>query len=456
MDTTFLIALIIYLAIFLILGFLDIKNINSFTDFIVAGRSQGCFSVSMTLFATIIGASTTIGICDTVYSIGFPGIWWLAFGAVGMFLQAFLISERVRSIGADTLPDLANKTVGPAAEMLLALIIVISWVGVIGGQLVAMKNLITLATGSDSTIISFAVTIIILIYTLTGGQRSVIRTDKLQFLIIIISIIICLIYLYTVKGEANQEIFSNIELLNKDYTPVNLFTQFFVIGGVYFLGPDIMSRNFISKDKKTARISALSGGIFLIIFSIIITLIGMWIKANVPASEITGSALLYVRNVVPRPLGILLILGLLSAILSSTDTCLINASGIFVKDVLKKENVWAVRAATLIIGIIAALLAFGGKSNIMSLLTGAYSIYTPGVIFPLTIAIFCHEKRKLNKPIWLSAVIIGGLFGITSTYLIKIPAIANMLGGAASYLSLIGMGVSLILSLMSIRERITS
>ncbi len=455
MDSIFLTALIIYLSLFIILGVMDIKKVKSFSDFVVAGKSQGTLSVTLTLFATIIGASTTIGICDTVYSIGFPGIWWLMFGAVGLLLQSFLLSERVRGIGADTLPDLARKTVCPAAEMILALIIVISWIGVIAGQLVAMKNLISIAVGNDSTVISIIVTVIILIYTLTGGQRSVIRTDKIQFIVIIVGIVISMIFLYAVKGDANAEIFSYIELLNKDYTPVNLFTQLFVIGGVYFLGPDIMSRNFISKDKKTARISALTAGIFIIIFSVIITMIGMWIKVNVPADQLSGSALFYIRNVVPKPISILLILGLLSAILSSTDTCLINASGIFSKDILKKESVGVVRITTLVIGILAALLAFGGRSDIMSLLTGAYSIYTPGVIFPLTIAILCHNRRHLDILFWLASVIIGGLFGITSTYLIKIPAVAEYIGGYAPYLSLMGMGVSLAISLLSIRKRIT-
>lgn len=455
MDSIFLTALIIYLLLFLILGFLDLKNVKSFSDYVVAGKSQGILAVTMTLFATVIGASTTIGITDTVYSIGFPGIWWLMFGAVGLLLQSFLLSEKVRGIGADTLPDLARKTVGPAAEMLLALIIVISWVGVIAGQLVAMKNLITIATGKDSTAISITVTVIILIYTLVGGQRSVIRTDKIQSIVIILSMIICMIFLYAMHGGSNSEIIGNIEFLNKDYTPVNLFTQLFVIGGVYFLGPDILSRNFISKDKRTARISALLGGIFLILFSFVITMIGMWIRTNASADEISGSALFYIRNVVPKPLGILLILGLLSAILSSTDTCLINSSSIFTKDILKKENVSYVRITTLIIGILAALLAFGGKSNIMSLLTGAYSIYTPGVIFPLTVAIFCYNKRQIHKTIWLMAVILGGLFGITSTYLIKIQYIAELFGNTASYLPLMGMGVSLVISLLSIRGRIS-
>ena len=130
MNNTFFIALIVYLCVFIVIGILDIKSIHNFTDYSVAGKNQGTFAVVMTLMATVVGASTTIGITDTVYKIGFPGIWWLAFGALGLILQSFFLSGRVREINADTLPDLAGKTAGRPAELLIAFIIVISWIGV--------------------------------------------------------------------------------------------------------------------------------------------------------------------------------------------------------------------------------------------------------------------------------------------------------------------------------------
>ena len=73
MNYVFLSALILYLIVFLIIGIMDIKKIRSFTDYSVAGKSQSSFTVVMTLLATVVGASTTIGITDTVYKIGFPG-----------------------------------------------------------------------------------------------------------------------------------------------------------------------------------------------------------------------------------------------------------------------------------------------------------------------------------------------------------------------------------------------
>ena len=356
MNTVFLLALVAYLLVFILIGVIDVKKVRSFTDYSTAGKNQGVFSVVMTLLATIVGASTTIGITDTVYRIGFPGIWWLAFGAIGLLLQSCFLSERVRGIDADTLPDLARKTVGTAAELLIALIIVVSWIGVVAGQLVAMNSLISFALGKTSVGMFVVVSLIVIAYTTVGGQLSVVRTDRLQLLLIVFAVIACAYHLYFVSGGDSREPFRHIELLNDSYRPSNLLTQFFVIGGVYFLGPDILSRNFISKDGKTARRSALVSGIAVLLFALLITLIGMWLRYNVTAEQKgAGAALMYAVSLLPNWLAILLLFGLLSAILSSTDTCIINAASILAKDILKKERVEVVRGAVLLNDTVTAM-----------------------------------------------------------------------------------------------------
>lgn len=451
MNTVFLLVLGLYLLVFVIISILDFRSVKTFEDYAVAGRVQGTFAVTTTLLATVIGASTTIGITDTVYAIGFPGIWWLAFGAIGLVLQSFLISKKVRQTGAATLPDLANITVGRAAEMIIALIIVIAWVGVVAGQLVAMNSLVSFATGRNDKWLFIIMSLVIIVYTLFGGQSSVVKTDKIQFIVIVAGVVLCCLYLYLVRGGDTTSVAQNIELINQSYRPMNLLNQLFVIGGVYFLGPDIISRNFISKDESIAKKSALIAGIGLFIFSIVITLIGMWARYNITPEELGDSkTLMYVVSILPKIVSIPLIFGLLSAILSSTDTCLINASSIFVKDILRKESVVGIRIAVAAIGIMATALAVLGRGDIMSLLTGAYSIYTPGIIFPLLIAILCHKKKKIRQPVWVAAVVIGGLFGLVGTYFTPLLEQLSLPAPVMSNLSLIGMVLSLIVALFSV------
>lgn len=451
-NQTLLIAvLLVYAAVLVIIGILDARKTKTFTEFAVAGKSQKSLPVILSLLASVIGASTTIGIVDTTYKIGFPGIWWLLFGAVGLLLQSVFLSRKVRDLNADTLPDVARITVNRGAEVVLSLIIVISWIGVIAGQLVAMSGLISLVLGTKSRTVFIIIAAAVILYTAIGGQLSVVRTDMLQFVLILTGVAACFICLYFVKGGDTADVARHIEFINQDYRPIQLFTQFFIIGGVYFLGPDIMSRNLLSRDGKTAKKSAFIGGVALIFFSVLIVLIGMWAKYNVQDPAGMQVLLYIVKEILPGPVGVILAVGLVSAILSSTDTCIINASTILVRDILKKESVWMIRGAVVVIGGLAMAFALSGNGDIISLLSSAYSVYTPGVIFPLLIAILCYGKKELRKGVWIGAVIAGGIFGILGSYFPQVVAVMHLPAFFASNLSLIGMGISLLVGLCSVK-----
>lgn len=451
MNIFFTVVLAVYIIILMVLGIIDLKKVRTFADYAVAGKNQSLFAVTMTLLATMIGGSTTIGIADTVYRIGFPGMWWLTFGSIGLVLQALLISEKVRRIDADTLPDLAHKLIGRSAETLLAVIIVIAWIGVVAGQLIAMNGIITYALGHSSTSLFIIVSVLVILYTFIGGQMSVIRTDRIQLCIIVASIAAVCIWLYGVRGST-ENVLNHIELINEDYKPVNLLTQLFVIGGVYFLGPDIMSRNFISRNELTAKkASLIAGGVFFL-FALLITFVGMWIRYNVSPEELSGSkALMFTAGIVHPVIGVGLTLGLLSAVLSSTDTCLINAASIFVKDILHRDSVLLVRITVCVIGLISMLIALLGRGDIIGLLTSAYSIYTPGVICPLTVAILAYGSRQIRTGLWLTAVCLGGIFGLLGTVFGDLLTSLGIPQTWLSSLPLIGMGVSLVTALLSVK-----
>ena len=379
-NTVLLLLIVLYMTGLIALGVYDSRKAKTFKEYAVAGKNQNTYKVCMTTLATIVGASATTGLVDTTYTIGFPAMWWLVFGALGLILQAFLISKKVRGLDADTLPDVARILVGRKAEILIALSIVISWVAVVAGQLVALNGIMSIVLGSNSKMNFVIVSIVVIIYTILGGQMSVVKTDAIQYIIIFVGIVATFIYLIFINKSNVGLITSNIELLNEGYKPINLFTQFFIVGGVYFLGPDIISRNLISKDEKTAKKSALFAAAGLLVFTVFIIFIGMWARYNVLQEDAgEGSKLIYViQNNLPKPVSYIMIIAILSAILSSTDTCMINASSIFVKDILKKDSIKLIRITVFIIGIAAMGMAYNGK-DIIKILNAAYSICTPGV-----------------------------------------------------------------------------
>ncbi len=433
-------AVIIYTIIFIIIGLCDMRKVNSFEEYAVAGKRQGMSRVLLSILATAIGASATIGIVDRVAGIGFPAIWWLIVGAIGLVLQGLVLSEKVRCLNADTLPDVAEKTIGAPARKFIAAIIAVSWIGVIAAQYISMATVVSAITGkNNSRSILLIVVIITILYSVVGGQVSVVKTDMIQAVIMAAGFLAVFIYLFAVEGSCNQLVFENIRLTNGHFGGMDLFNLLFVVGGTYFLGPDILSRNLVSKDGKTAKKAAIAAGIALAVFAVIIVFIGMWVisfKADLGGK----SPLIYLLDeIIPYPLAVVLCLGLVSTILSSLDTCLVNVASIIEHDIFGRNSVNGVRIIVAVVGAASLGIALF-KTDIIGLLTGAYSIYAPGIVFPLFIGIMCHKKRKIKRPLLYTGIVAGTVLGFINTYM--------HIGGA--YLPLIGMGVSLIFSILSV------
>ncbi len=436
-------AIIIYISIMFGISVYDYFKIKTFEDYAVAGKNQGFKTVFLSLMASIIGASATIGLTDRVAEIGFPAFWWLGVGAMGLILQSVFLSEKIRSLNANTLPDIAKITVGDCAKTLIAVLIVISWVGIIAAQIVSLSLLVTAIFGENkSELIIIFIGIFVIIYTLIGGQISVLKTDKIQSLMIAMGIVVTAVYLiFSGKGNMGETL-SEIEIVNSDIQVLDIINLFFIVGGTYFLGPDIISRNIVSKNGKIAKRAAFYSGVGLFVFAIIITFIGIWAKVNIP--DLNGiNPLIYILDkYVPLPVEILLCLALISTLVSSSDTCLINAATIMEYDILGRKKVWEIRVIVVVLGVCALVMAIFNK-DIIGLLTGAYSIYSPAVVCPLFTAIWFYGKKSINKNLWYMAVILGGIMGMANTYF----------GVGGEYLPLATMGITAMLSILSIKDK---
>ena len=459
---------------FFVLGFIcirDLFKVKNFDDYVVAGRKQSSPFVFMSLMATVLGASATVGIAARAESIGFAAFWWLAVGAIGFWFQAAFLSKPVHDLDVRTLPEIAEKTVGKTGRKLVALIIAVSWIGIIAAQFAAVAGFIGLVLGHDAGTQSVLITaVIVIVYTLLGGQLSVVRTDALQFGILTLGFFAAAVYLFggfsgaenaalqtaenlaassSTAGNAGLTTFGNFNLLNEKFGASDLAIMLFTIGGAYFLGPDVISRNLVAKNATSARKAVVAGSFAILAFSVIIVLLGMWAATYAPATAGSATNPLFrlASGVLPLPLAALLSVGLLSALLSSADTCLINSAAIFGSDILNTRRISVVRISVVVIGIIATYLALQGK-DIIGLLTMAYSVYTPGIVAPLAVAIIAHKKFKVKKTLWYAGVIIGGLFGLIPAILASTAKIQS-----PAYLPLVGIAISLAFALASLKKK---
>ena len=427
-----MIFLILYVMLLLGFGFFEFKKVKNFDDFIISGRTQRTGAITYSIIATCVGASATLGVVSTARRIGFPAFWWLGAGAVGLLLQSFFLSRKVRAVGAYTLPDLTEKLMGRDARFLTSIIVVIAWTGIIAAQFVAGAKLLSAFGDIDPRISILVTALVIVAYSAMGGQSSVMKTDRVQFALLGGAFFFTLVYLYSGHPVPLADI--RFDLTNASFTPENLVYYLFVVGGSYFVCPLLFSRILTARDARTARKASFLSALGLVIVSVVITLIGIWASFHIDPSYNKDILGYIIAETLPTAGGIALLIGLVSAIISSADTCLFAVASIIEYDILKQERVRTTRLVIGIVGVFSALLAMKNP-DIISLLIQAYAVFTAGVVPPVAVALIMWKKRTIHHYWRRSAIIVGGIFGLG----------ANLMG--MDMLAVGGMAVATMLSI---------
>ena len=225
---------------------------------------------------------------------------------------------------------------------------------------------------------------VIVAYCILGGQISVMKTDALQLGVMLGGIGACIVALYARTGLPEGGL--HVALVNVDF-PISRFWYFMiVIGSGFVVGPDVYGRLFTARSPGAARRGALASGLALLVVSAAVVSIGVWARHFGKPPEGTGVLPWILKNELPVGLGGFLSLALLSAIISSADTCLMSAASTAEHDLLGGSRVGRTRLIAAGIGVVSLVIA-GVEQDIISTMLLAYSLFNCGVIPPVAVAV---------------------------------------------------------------------
>ncbi|MGD9117381.1 MAG: sodium:solute symporter family protein [Dehalococcoidia bacterium] len=422
---TGLIIVIVYLVAMIAVGLWSRHKARGAANFFVAGRSGSSFFITGSLLATIIGGSATVGMAGLGFSRGLTGIWWLLVGTVGLIFLGIFLAGKVRQFGLYTLPELVEKQYDKRIGLAASILIVVSWLGIIAGQIVAAGKILSVLGMGDPTMWMIIFSVVFIAYTILGGQYSVIRTDIVQVGIIFLGIFGGLaLVLVKVGGWGGLETALPADHfafpVSEQFGGYELVSLLLLVGLTYVVGPDMYSRLFCAKDGRTARKSVFWAAALIIPIALGITLIGMGASALFPEIAAEQAFPTVITEVLPPVLGYIVLAALLGAVMSSADTCLLTASTILSVDVVgrfkpsfSQEKLLSLsKWGIVLLGICSLLLALVLKGVISSLLF-AYTVYTAGVILPV-LAGFYRDKLKVTSLGALAAIIGGGGLALVS------------------------------------------
>ena len=413
-----LIIIAVYFLGMIAIGVVSRRKARGVDDFFVAGRKGSSLFITGSLLATIVGGSATVGMAGLGFTRGLTGAWWLLVGSIGLVILGLFFAKKVRKLALYTLPELVEKQYDGRVALASSLLIVVAWIGIIAGQIVAAGKILSVLGIGSPLLWMVLFTIVFIVYTVLGGQYAVIRTDILQTVIIFAGIFGGLALLLSHLGgwSGLQLSLSPDKLafpLSSQFGGTELVTLLLLVGLTYVVGPDMYSRLFCARDGKTARASVFWTALLIIPFAFGITVIGMGASALFPQVSPEQALPMVMKEILPPFLGGVVLAALLCAVMSSADTCLLSASTILTMDIIKRfkpslstgKILFLSRWGIVILGLSSLVLALTLK-GIISALLFAYTIYTCGLILPV-IAGF-YKNRLRVTPLGALVAIVGG------------------------------------------------
>ena len=417
-----------YLAIQLMVGLAVSRRIRNETDYILAGRSLGLGVASFSIFATWFGAESIQGAAGAIYADGLSGSSADPFGYVTCILLVGLLFARpLWRRGFTTFGDLFRERYSPAVERLVVLLIVPSSVIWSAAQVRAFGNVVSHASALPLEWSIAAAALFVVCYTSVGGLLADAWTDLVQGLAIIAGLIV-LVAILAMSGDLQSawaqvpperlRIFGGgvvpwYELLEAWTVPI--------VGSM--LAVELLSRVLGCRSAETARSACLVGSGLYLGVGLIPAVLGLCGPYLVPGLE---DAEQLVPALASQHLGTLLYVpfagALISAILSTVDSCLLAGSTLVTHNVVLR--IWpdlsdgaklrVSRLGVLAMGLFSFGLAFRAES-IKDLVEFASAFGSAGVFVVACFGLFTRIGGPLSAVaglctgfiVWLAGVALG-------------------------------------------------
>ena len=459
--TQILILIAAYFGVLILISYFTGKN-DSNEDFFKAGKQSPWYVVAFGMVGASLSGVTFISVPGWIDGSQFSYFQVVLGYLVGYFVVAFVLMPIYYRLNVTSIYEYLLQRFGTVSHKTGAFFFFIS--RVLGAAFRLFLVAIVLQQFVfDEWNVPFEITVIISIlliwiYTNKGGIKTIVWTDTLQTLFMIVAVVLSIYFINNSLGWNFGEFLTSNEL--KEYSTIFVTDSFLershflksFLGGMFIticmtgLDQDMMQKNLTCKTLKDAQKNMISFSIVLVFVTFLFMLLGALLfiyakKNNIAIPLMDGSPktdLLFPEIALNSGLSITLavtfMLGLIAAAYSSADSALTSLTTSFCVDFLdiekkQKSKQKKIRKRThigmsILLVIVIIIFKYILNSNVIdSLLTVAGYTYGP-LLGLFAFGIFTNYKVK-DKFVWIVAL----------TSVILIMLIANIppenLGGYA-------------------------
>ncbi len=360
-----LILIAVYFAVLVGISYLTSKGADNNT-FFKANKQSPWYVVAFGMIGASLSGVTFISVPGWVESSQFSYMQVVFGYLVGYFIIAYILMPIYYRLNVTSIYQYLEQRFGVVSYKTGAFFFFIS--RILGASFRLFLVAIVLQYFVfDSLGIPFEATVIlsillIWIYTFKGGIKTIVWTDTLQTLFMLIAVFLAIFFINDKLGWTISELLSSTEF--EDYNKTFFFDSIFAknhfiksfFGGMFIaicmtgLDQDMMQKNLTCKSLKDAQKNMISFSIVLIAVNFVFLLLGglLFIYANkfgiaVPIMDgKTKTDLLFPEIAMNGSLGlgvsIVFFLGLIAAAYSSADSALTSLTTSFCVDFLAIEK----------------------------------------------------------------------------------------------------------------------
>jgi len=422
-QTVTLTTLVITTAIFAAIGYFFSKGKISLSSYLTADRSIGRKSLTASLTASCFGVWILIGPSEAATWGGLGAIIGYAFGQALPFLAFIIIGKRMRKVmpEGNSLTQFVLIRFGTTMFKLVFALSVFYMFVYLCAEVTAIAKITNLISGIPLWQTSLLIIVTTLGYTLYGGLRASIFTDKFQFAIIVVFLIIAINQVFI--AEANS---FSIELIKEKagtlisgkyfYGYTAGLTFFIAVFATNLFDQGIWQRVYAAKSNKDLVIGFTSA--FFIIFPFLFILGFFGILAVVTDNAKDPSTVFFSLILSPMTgsnsiLTITILILVISLVVSSMDTLINAISSLFIINGGKflKLTPRALRQLSyflvIILSAIVFLVASRGYSVLFMFLFA--DLLCCSAVFPVFYGLF---DKNISKKLGLYSVISGLITGL--------------------------------------------
>lgn len=437
-ETYVYLALAIYVIIGTVVAVQSGKGMGKgMTEYFLANRSMGGFVSALTYSATTYSAFMMVGLAGMTYKGGVGALGFELVYLSGLILVAFF-GPRFWLVGKKYDYVTPSEMLGDRyqSRWVAITIAAASCIFLIPYSAVQLMGIGYLMTGLSGGAIPFLTgvvlaTLLAVIWAWIAGMRSVAWTDSLQALIMIFASVIVAIVIVNKAIGGFGTMFATLE---NDYSswltvPGPGFFNFKVFLGLslpwFFFSlsnPQVSQRLFIPKSLTSMRKMLIGFLVFGFIYTLVSIIWGYSAKILLPnlANPDLATPTLLALPEVPIVLGLLVMVGITGAAISTVDSIMLTLSSMFSRDIYKnvkddatdEKQLWVGKLVIPVIAVLAFLFA-RLKIDLIAVLSVASSAGLL-VIVPSIIGAFFWKKG--TAPAVISSVIIGGLLSLYLQY----------------------------------------